>query len=65
MNPERYHLVLASAGRPVKHGWWGRKETARRKFASWIGEYGNMPSARITFVDDTTGETLTSWPDEP
>jgi hypothetical protein len=64
MNPTRYHLTLTSAGRPVQHGWWDRETTARRKFTSWIGEYGSMPDARVTLVDEDTGETLTEWPAE-
>ncbi|MFF5860766.1 hypothetical protein ACFY8B_35110 [Streptomyces sp. NPDC012751] len=61
--PGRYHLLLAAGGRPVLHGWWGREETEREKFRRWIGEYGSMPGARVTLTDETTGETLASWPD--
>ncbi|WP_171109227.1 MULTISPECIES: hypothetical protein [unclassified Streptomyces] len=61
-DPERYHLLLTSASRPVQHGWWGSEATARRKFSSWVGEYGSLPDARITLVDEETGETLTEWP---
>lgn len=64
INPERYHLTLTAAGRPVQHGWWGSETVARAKFVSWIGEYGSMPGARVTLVDEETGETLTAWPDE-
>ncbi|MFF8589912.1 hypothetical protein ACF061_00490 [Streptomyces sp. NPDC015220] len=63
--PSRYHLLLSSGGRPVQHGWWGSEATARRKFVGWVGEYGSMPGARITLTDETTGATLTTWPDEP
>lgn len=61
---ERFHLTLASAGRPVMHGWWASESTARKKHRDWIGEHGNLPAARITLVDEETGETLTTWPDE-
>jgi hypothetical protein len=27
-----------------------------------IGEHGSRPGARITLVDEETGETLTEWP---
>jgi hypothetical protein len=64
MHPERYHLLLAAAGRPIQHGWWASEATARRKFTSWVGEYGSMPGARVTLTDEETGSTLTSWPDE-
>lgn len=64
MNPERYHVTLTSAGRPVMQGWWGSEETARDKFRDWIGEQGSMPDARVTLVDEETGETLTTWPEE-
>lgn len=61
-NPGRYRLTLTTAGRPVQHGWWGSEETARSKFTRWIGEYGAMPGARVTLVDEETGEELDSWP---
>ena len=63
-DPGRYHLTLTVDGRPVMHGWWGSETTARGKFARWVGEHG-QPDARITLVDEETGETLTTWPDEP
>ncbi|MFE4415113.1 hypothetical protein [Streptomyces sp. NPDC056821] len=44
------------------HGWSGSETTARRKFTSWVGEYGTLPAARITLVDEETGEELASWP---
>lgn len=65
MNPERFHLVLSSADRPVQHGWWAVEATARRKFSSWVGEWGTVEGARVTLTDEDTGETLTEWPDEP
>jgi hypothetical protein len=64
MRPDRYHLLLASAGRPVQHGWWAREETARAKFTRWVGEYGALPDARVTLTDEETSETLTTWPAE-
>ncbi|MFJ4551081.1 hypothetical protein ACIP4X_17950 [Streptomyces sp. NPDC088817] len=63
--PERYHLTLTAGGRPAMHGWWGSEATARHKVASWVGEYGSLPGARITLTDEATGTTLTTWPDEP
>ncbi|WP_409469043.1 hypothetical protein [Streptomyces sp. HC307] len=63
MQPGRFHLTLTTAGRPAAHGWWGSEETARRKFASWVGDWGR-PGARVTLVDEETGETLTTWPGE-
>lgn len=64
VNPDRFHLTLTSAGRPVQHGWWASEVTARRKFTAWIGEHGNLPGARVTLVDEETGATLTAWPGE-
>lgn len=61
-NPDRYHLTLTAGGRPVQQGWWGSEATARRKWSGWIGEYSNLPDARIVLVDEDTGETLASWP---
>jgi hypothetical protein len=61
---ERYHLTLATGGRAVMQGRWASEATARRKFSDWIGEYGNLPGIRITLVDEDTGETLTTWPEE-
>ena len=60
--PDRYHLTLSSAGRPAMHGWWADRAVADRKLLEWIGEYGSMPDARITLIDEDTGETLTDWP---
>ncbi|MFJ6559998.1 hypothetical protein ACIQMV_08970 [Streptomyces sp. NPDC091412] len=62
MNPERYHVTL-TAGRPLMHGWWADRVTADRKLAAWVGEYGSLPDARVTLVDEETGETLATWPD--
>jgi hypothetical protein len=64
VTPERYHLTLTATGRPVQHGWWASEATARRKFTSWIGSWGELPGARIFLVDEETDETLTAWPDE-
>ena len=63
-NPGRYHLLLATAGRPIQHGWWGSEATARAKFTRWIGEHGGIPGARVTLVDEETGDVLTVWPEE-
>ncbi|MFJ1653504.1 hypothetical protein ACIOC2_19365 [Streptomyces sp. NPDC088337] len=62
---ERYHVTLTADGRPAMRGWWGTEATARRKFTSWVGEYGSLPGARVTLTDEATGATLTTWPDEP
>jgi hypothetical protein len=64
VNPARFHLALSAAGHPVMHGWWASEVTARGKFRDWIGEHSNLPDARVTLVDEETGETLTTWPDE-
>lgn len=64
MNPERFHLTLTSAGRPVMQGWWALEATARDQLPVWVGHWGGLPEARITLVDEETGETLTTWPDE-
>ncbi|MGW4042931.1 hypothetical protein [Streptomyces sp. NPDC004721] len=60
---ERYHLTLTADGRPVMHGWWGSEPTARRKFTSWVGEYGSLLGARITLTDEDTDAVLTTWPE--
>ncbi|MFF5538540.1 hypothetical protein ACFY71_39845 [Streptomyces cinerochromogenes] len=59
----RYHLLLASGGRSVQHGWWHREDVARDKFRRWIGEYGSMPDARVTLTDDETSVVMAAWPD--
>jgi hypothetical protein len=60
-NPaDRYHLILISAGRPVAHGWWGRELTARAQFTTWVGAWGN-PGARVTLIDQETGDVLEDW----
>ncbi|MFI0813899.1 hypothetical protein [Streptomyces echinatus] len=63
-SPGRYHLLLASEGRPVQHGWWWSEQTARDKFRRWVGEYGGLPGVRITLVDEESGDVLAAWPDE-
>lgn len=64
MHPERYHLTLTAAGRTVAQGWWGSEVVARGKFTEWVGDWGR-DGARVTLVDEETGETLTTWPEEP
>jgi hypothetical protein len=61
MNPARYHLTLTSAGRPTMHGWWASEKTARDKLTDWIG-LSKGPGARVTLVNEDTGETLAEWP---
>jgi hypothetical protein len=63
VNPGRYHLTLTRDGRPAMHGWWGSEVVARAKVTEWIGSWG-QPGARVTLVDEETGATLTTWPDE-
>ncbi|NUP15414.1 MAG: hypothetical protein HOZ81_04785 [Streptomyces sp.] len=63
--PGRYHLLLTAAGRVAVQGWWEIEAVARSKFIRWIGEYGSMPAARVTLVDEETGAVLTTWPEEP
>ena len=62
MNPDRYHLTLASSGRTVMHGWWRSEETAGAKFTEWVGS--KVEDARVTLVDEETGEVIHRWPDE-
>ena len=65
-SPGRYHLLLTSRGRSVQHGGGGEsEEVARRKFRNWVDEVGTMPEPRVTLIDEETGETLTTWPEEP
>ncbi|MFF3639372.1 hypothetical protein [Streptomyces sp. NPDC002250] len=59
---DHYYLLLACDGRLVLRGWWGTEAVARRKFLSWIGEYGTLPGARITLTDERTAAMLASWP---
>lgn len=65
MNPERFHLTLSSAGRTVMQGWWPLESTALRQLPVWVGSWGGLPDARITLVDEETGEVLTEWPEPP
>jgi hypothetical protein len=46
------------------HGWWGIEKTARQQLPVWVGNWGELPTAQVTLVDEETGETLTTWPDE-
>jgi hypothetical protein len=61
-DPPRYHLILAIDGRPTMHGWWTSRNTADRKYLSWIGDYGSTAGARITLTDETDGQELAAWP---
>jgi hypothetical protein len=61
-DPQRYHLVLAIDGRPTMHGWWTSRDTADRKYLSWIGDYGSTDGTRITLTDETDGQQLAAWP---
>lgn len=65
VDPERYHLRVTTQGRPAVRGWWGSEAVARGKFRTWVGEYGTLPDARVTLVDEVEGVVLTTWPDEP
>ena len=58
------HLILVVDGQPTMHGWWTEEKTAREKFASWVGERGKIPGARITLADEATGQELVTWPQE-
>ncbi|MFB7575997.1 hypothetical protein [Streptomyces sp. NPDC056165] len=60
--PQRYYLTLTVGVRIVLQGWWASEATARWKFSGWVGEYGNLHGAKITLVDEETGQTLARWP---
>ena len=60
MTADRFHLTLATAGRPVMHGWWPSESTARGKFRDWVGL--GVADARVLLVDEAMGETLDEWP---
>ncbi|MGX1221977.1 hypothetical protein [Streptomyces ambofaciens] len=59
----RYRVTVTTDGQPLLQGWWAVEAVARRKVASWIGEHGSRPGARVTLVDEETGTVLTEWPD--
>lgn len=63
MTGDRYHLTLHADGRPIMHGWWSDRATADRKFRTWIGEHGNVDGARVTLVDEETGQVIHRWPE--
>ncbi|MFL6096096.1 MAG: hypothetical protein ACJ71Y_11660 [Blastococcus sp.] len=63
-NPDRYHLTLFVDGKSAMQGWWPLESTARDQLPVWVGSWGGLPDARITLVDEETGATLTTWPDE-
>ncbi|KOX32770.1 hypothetical protein ADL07_11365 [Streptomyces sp. NRRL F-4707] len=63
MTAGRYRVTVTTGGQPLIQGWWGSEVIARRKFTAWVGEHGDRPGARVTLVDEETGETLTEWPD--
>lgn len=61
--PGRFHVTLTAGGRRVLDGWWNDEATARRKLLSLVGEQGR-DGVVATLVDEVSGETLTTWPDE-
>ncbi|MGW0294738.1 hypothetical protein [Streptomyces tuirus] len=67
MDNERFHLVLSAGGKPVMHGWWGRKRTAEHQYLSWIGSWGSIDSARIVLTEraDDGERVIASWPQNP
>ncbi|WP_329472789.1 hypothetical protein OIE75_29995 [Streptomyces sp. NBC_01723] len=64
MTAGRFRVTVTTDGEPLIQGWWDDKTVARRKFASWIGEHGSRPGARVTLVDEEAGRVLTEWPDD-
>jgi hypothetical protein len=62
--PERFHLTLTASGHSVAHGWWPDEAVSRAKFIRWIGEYGTIPGARLTLVDEAEARLVAAWPDE-
>ncbi|WP_109030193.1 hypothetical protein [Streptomyces rubrogriseus] len=63
MTAGRYRVTVTIDGEPLLQGWWDDEMVARGKYTSWIGEHGSRLGARVTLVDEGTGETLTEWPD--
>ncbi|MFB6854901.1 hypothetical protein ACFCWV_20760 [Streptomyces sp. NPDC056341] len=64
--PERYRLTLTSGGAVVMQSEWPIRETAARKYTSWIGSYGSMPGARIALAEQTADgpwAEVKTWPD--
>jgi len=64
MTAGRYRVRVTVDGEPLIQGWWEEEATARRKYASWIGEHGSRPGARVTLTDEETGTVLTERPSE-
>ncbi|MFD5952023.1 hypothetical protein ACFWAZ_38950 [Streptomyces collinus] len=66
MDAERFHLILTAGGKPVMHGWWGKKSTAEHQYLSWIGSWGSIEGARIVLTERTAdGErVLASWSED-
>ncbi|WP_329576700.1 MULTISPECIES: hypothetical protein [unclassified Streptomyces] len=61
-----YRVTLTTGGAVVMQGEWSIRETAARKFRSWIGSYGSMPGARVALAEQAADETWTelkAWPD--
>ncbi|WP_122614500.1 hypothetical protein [Streptomyces sp. Tu 4128] len=64
MSSDRYRVTATSAGRPAITGWWDREDVARGKSRDWGGQYGSLPGAWITLIDEEQGVTLTEWPEQ-
>ncbi|WP_159038836.1 hypothetical protein [Streptomyces sp. NRRL B-1140] len=66
VDDERFHLILTADGKPVMHGWWGKKPTAEHQYLSWIGSWGSIDGARIVLTERADGgeRVLASWPED-
>ncbi|MBB6081146.1 hypothetical protein [Streptomyces paradoxus] len=42
MDDDPFHLTLTADGKPVMHGWWGKKPAAEHQYLSWIGSWGSI-----------------------
>ncbi|MFF8017044.1 hypothetical protein [Streptomyces sp. NPDC007929] len=66
MDAERFHLPLTAGGKPVMHGWWGKKPTAEHQHLWWIGSWGSIEGARIVLAEraDDDERVFASWSED-
>jgi hypothetical protein len=60
-----YRVTLTTGGAVVMQGEWPIRETAERKFRSWIGSYSAIADSRIVLTergDDGEERVLQRWP---
>lgn len=59
----RFHITKSATGHPLASGWWAGEDAARDRFRVLVEEFGGLPGAIITLVDELERTTLAAWPE--